>query len=116
MLGTETVVPKQERAFDDNNDPIEPPAGTTSSIPGCLVEPLNTLDSTIDITRSDRSGTATRIRVFLPTITAGVAADKIFTIAGRPGAFRVIGDPVPHISDEDPELSGYAVLAESVRG
>lgn len=115
MLGTETVVTAPAPQFDDNNDPV-PGSGAEQTIDGCLVEPLNTIGNTADITAADRSGTVSRIRVHMPTITAGVAAEKVFTITGRPGRFRVIGDPVPYIDDEDPELSGYAVTAESVKG
>ncbi|QOC55872.1 head-to-tail stopper [Gordonia phage DirtyBoi] len=111
MLGSETATFSSEVEYDGNNDPI---AGTGQpwTVEGCHVEPL---DGT-DITAQDRSGTATRLKVFIP-VTSGISGDTVITsIGSRGGPYRIEGDPQPFIDDEDPELSGYAVIARSAKG
>ncbi|QLF84819.1 head-to-tail stopper [Gordonia phage BBQValindra] len=111
MLGTETVVLAGEVEYDADNNPV-PDTGVPLAVDGCHVEPLDGTDTTA----SDRSGTSTRLRVFIP-LTSGVTGDTVITsIAGRGGPFEIEGDPQPFIDDEDPELSGYVVVAYSAKG
>ncbi|QMU22506.1 hypothetical protein [Gordonia rubripertincta] len=111
MLGTETVGVGSEVEFDSNNDPI-PGTGTPKPIAGCLVEPMDPLTSSETVDR-DRSGTVSRVKVLLP-ITSGVTGDTRLVVRGEP--YLVLGDPIPYVDDEDPELSGYEVIAVSAKG
>ncbi|AZF93586.1 hypothetical protein SEA_EYES_9 [Gordonia phage Eyes] len=111
MLGTETVVLAGEIEYDADNNPV-PDTGMPKTVEGCTVEPLDGADTTA----SDRSGTSTRLRVFIP-LTSGVSGDTVITsIGGRGGPFEIEGDPQPFIDVEDPELSGYVVIAYSAKG
>ncbi|QKY80010.1 head-to-tail stopper [Gordonia phage Doggs] len=111
MLGTETVGLDSETEFDADNNPI-PGTGTPKPIDGCLVEPLQPLASGESVER-DRSGTVSRVKVLMP-ITAGVSGDSRLVVRGDP--YLVSGDPIPFVHDEDPELSGYEVIAVSAKG
>ena len=108
MLGSETVIVGAEVEYDDNNDPI--PGSGSLTVEGCGVFPMDGAD----FANASRSGTTTRVRVLLP-ITTGVSGDSVLTVRGVAG-FRVEGDPVPYIDDEDPELSGYDIEATRREG
>ena len=108
MLGTETVVVVGEVEYDADNDPI--PGSGSLTVEGCGVYPM----AGADLESAARSGTTARVRVLLP-ITSGVSGDSVLTVRGVPG-FRVEGDPVPYIDDEDPELSGYDLTAILAKG
>lgn len=111
MLGSETCVLAGETEYDADNRPV-PDTGATKTVHGCHVEPMDGADTTA----SDRSGTSTRLRVFIP-LTSGVTGDTVITsISGRGGPFAIEGDPQPFVDDEDPELSGYVVVAYSAKG
>lgn len=111
MLGTETVRVENETELDADNDPV-PGTGVPKSVEGCLVEPLQPLASGESVER-DRSGTVARVKVLMP-ITSGVSGDSRLVIRGNP--YLVSGDPIPFVDDEDPELSGYEVIAVSAKG
>ncbi|AZV00738.1 hypothetical protein SEA_KIKO_10 [Gordonia phage Kiko] len=111
MLGTETVTFTSEVEYDENNDPVAG-TGQPRSVDGCLVEPLDGADTTA----RDRSGTVSRLRIFVP-VTSGITGDTaIVSVGTRGGPYRIEGDPQPDINDEDPELSGYVIVATSAKG
>lgn len=116
MLGSETCILAGRVHYDDSNDPV-PGTELPVEVHGCYVEPLG-VDGPrrSDVIERDRSGTTTRLRVFIP-VTSGVTGDTVITeIVGRGGPYRVEGNPQPFIDDEDPELSGYIVTVFAARG
>jgi hypothetical protein len=102
MLGDVTVTVRQSGRRDADGNPIPP--GAAFTVDNCLVAPVKAAE----LLAVDRSEGTTTVVVDLP-ITTGIDHTCELGIRGR--WYRILGDPEPYISDEDPEMSGYQVIA-----
>ena len=102
MLGTQTVMVRQAGRRDADGNPIPPPPSWT--VDNCLVGPV----TAAELLAVDRTEGTTTVVVDMP-ITSGIDHTCELGIGDR--WYRVLGDPEPYVSDEDPELSGYQVIA-----
>jgi hypothetical protein len=107
MFGNETVIVSPGTTYDSNDDPVAG-VGSPDEIEGCVVEPLGSEELTV----RGRTGTYSKIRIFLP-VTEGVAATDVVSARGK--SYEILGEPDEWI-DEDPDLTGLVVTAVRMRG
>lgn len=111
MIGTEKVVVGPGDRLDERNNRV-PGAGPTTTVEGCVVEPLESASGS-ELRERERSGTRKRIRVFLPAHAPAVTAASTLTWRGR--RWHVIDEP-DEWYDDDPDLSGQVAIAEIGKG
>ncbi len=107
MLGAETVQIRTAAGVDD--DGWATPAGTPADVEGALIEPLGGAE----LLEATRTGATSALRVFLPVIDGITAADEVKV---RGLWYRIVGDPVAYVNDEDPDLSGYVLTCTRGEG
>lgn len=99
MSDGETVTIRPGVKLDSNQNPVAT-TGATFEIPGCVVEPLGSDEST----DFGRNGTATRLKIYAPNpVNRVITATDIAVVRGLD--WQIEGDADLWI-DDDADLSG----------